>query len=434
LLRVKIAYLINQYPQASQSFIRREIAALEGLGFQVERFTLRTWDQEVVDPGDKAEKARTRVVLGVGAFGLLKAMLAVLFTRPGAFVRTLRLALKMGKRGDRGRLYHLIYLGEACVLLGWFKACGARHVHAHFGTNSTTVAMLARALGGPTYSFTCHGPEEFDRPEALKLREKIARASFVVAVSEYGRSQLFRWCDHEDWEKIHVVHCGVDSSFLAADPPELSDTPQVVCVGRLAEQKGQLLLVRAAAQLHEQGVPFRLVLVGDGPMRNTIEAVIRRNRLEDHVVITGWMSNDQVREQILASRAMVLPSFAEGLPVVIMEALALKRPVASTYVAGIPELVESGNCGYLVPPGSVTELASVLRRVLTEDVSILRQMGSAGRRRVLERHDACIEARKLSDLFRSIAQEEDAAINTTAMTTSERASVSGVGPTEVKLG
>src|SRR5436190_7279270 len=312
---VKIAYLINQYPQASQSFIRREINALEAQGVRVDRYTLRTWDQEVVDPGDRAEKQKTRVVLGVGAVGLLAAILATLFTRPGKFFRTLRLAWTMGHKGDRGRLYHLIYLAEACVLRRWLAATDAQHVHAHFGTNSTTVAMLVHALGGPTYSFTCHGPEEFDRPEALKLGEKIARARFVVAVSEYGRSQLYRWCAYEHWKKIKVIHCGVDMSFLTANPAPLADTPRLVCVGR----------------------------------------------------------------------------FAEGLPVVVMEALALERPVLSTFVAGIPELVESAKSGYLVPAGSVDGLAAAMKEVLSAPVDELREMGRAGARRVSLQHDARIE-------------------------------------------
>ena len=202
----------------------------------------------------------------------------------------------------------------------------------------------------------------------------------------------------------------------------------------MAEQKGQLLLVQAAAILRSQGVPFQLVLVGDGPMRNEIETVVKRNNLHEHVVITGWMSNQQVREQILASRAMVLPSFAEGLPVVIMEALALKRPVISTYVAGIPELVEAGNCGYLVPAGSVTELAGTLRQVLSADVPRLRELGTRGRQRVLERHDACNEAQKLSSLIMSIAQEQDRAINRSFVASPMDTSASGVGPTEVKVG
>jgi len=399
---VKIAYLVNQYPQASQSFIRREINALDGLGFQVDRYTLRNWDQELVDPGDKAEKQKARVVLGVGAVGLLLAILATFFTRPGKFVRGFRLAWKMGKRGERGRLYQLIYLAEACVLLKWLRESGAQHLHAHFGTNSTTVAMLVGELGGPPYSFTCHGPEEFDRPLVLKLSEKIARARFVIAVSEYGRSQLFRWCEHSHWHKIHVVHCGVDASFLQGEAPELSDTNRLVCVGRLCEQKGQLLLVQAAAILKRENTPFELILAGDGPMRKEVEALIAQNDLSDRVKITGWITNQQVRENLLSARAMILPSFAEGLPVVIMESLALKRPVISTFVAGIPELVEPAITGYLVPAGSVRELARVMTQVLREDHAKLRQIGAEGARRVALRHDACQEAKTLSRLFRAI--------------------------------
>ena len=396
---MKIAYLINQYPQASQSFIRREIQALEAQGFQIDRFTLRTWDQELVDPNDQAEKARTRVVLGVGLFGLIKASLIALFTHPAHFTRAFALAMKMGKNGERGRLYHLIYLAEAAVLLRWLADCGSEHLHAHFGTNSATVAMLVRELGGPTYSFTCHGPEEFDRPLTLKLAEKICRARFVIAVSDYGRSQLYRWAPFSQWPKIHVVHCGLDASFLSADVPDLQDTPRLICVGRLCEQKGQLLLVQAAARLQAENIPFELILAGDGPLRGEIEALIGRNNLTGRVVITGWLTNQQVRDQILASRALVLPSFAEGLPVVLMEALALHRPVISTYVAGIPELVEQGKCGYLVPAGCVDRLVEALRRVLTEDIQHLRDMGREGALRVAQGHDVARESQKLALLF-----------------------------------
>jgi colanic acid/amylovoran biosynthesis glycosyltransferase len=432
--KVKIAYLVNQYPQASQSFIRREINALEKLGVEVERYTLRTWDQELVDAGDKAEKEKAKVVLGVGAFGLLRATLSIFFTRPGRFCKTLALTWKMGKKGDRGRLYQLIYLAEACVLLRWLSQSGAIHVHAHFGTNSTGVAMLVRELGGPTYSFTCHGPEEFDRPLALKLGEKIARAEFVVAVSDYGRSQLYRWCEHIHWHKIHVVHCGVDASFLSDGWAELSDTSRLVCVGRLCEQKGQLLLVQAAAILKQESVPFKLVLVGDGPMRKEVESVIGRCGLSDQVSITGWMTNQQVQEQILESRAMILPSFAEGLPVVVMEALALKRPVLSTYVAGIPELVEPGICGYLVPAGSVERLADGMKQVLTDPISRLREMGKAGARQVALRHDARFESAKLLDLFRAIAGSPDATSNVACELIQPSSSERTEDRSEVKVG
>jgi glycosyltransferase involved in cell wall biosynthesis len=398
---VKIAYLINQYPQASQSFIRREIAALEKLGVTVERFTVRRWDQKLVDPGDIAEQQLTRVVLDAGAPGLLIALLRALFTRPAAFFRAARLTMRCARRADRGLLLHLIYLAEACVLVKWFAESAIEHVHAHFGTNSTTVAMLCRALRGPAYSFTCHGPEEFDKPEFLKLGEKIERAAFVVAVSEFGRSQLYRWCGHAHWSKIQVVHCGVDAGFLHEPYTPIGASKKLVCVGRLAEQKGQLLLVQAAALLAKEGEDFELVLVGDGAMRGEIEKLIDTHKLQGKVRIAGWMSNDQVRQQLLESRAMVLPSFAEGLPVVCMEALALQRPVISTFVAGIPELVEPGVCGWLVPAGAIEPLADAMRAALRADDEKLRLMGEVGAQRVAAQHDAAIEAAKLSDLFRA---------------------------------
>ena len=268
---MKLAYLLNQYPMPSQTFIRREIAALEGQGIPVERFTLRRTDGSVVDAGDCAEAARTRVVLDVGPVGLAAAVVRRVLESPGPFLRALRLAVRLSRGSSHGLAVHLAYLAEACVLIGWLQRAQISHVHTHFGTNAPMVAMLTEALGGPPYSFTVHGPEEFDRPEALHLAEKVGRAVFVVAISEFCRSQIYRWCDPEDWSKVHVVRCGLDAFFLesAADP--VPDRARLVSVGRLCEQKGQLLLVEAVLRLAET-IDIELVLVGDGPMRADIEA------------------------------------------------------------------------------------------------------------------------------------------------------------------
>src|SRR5439155_26884638 len=209
-----------------------------------------------------------------------------------------------------------------------------------------------------------HGPEEFDHPEALALDEKIEHAAFVVAVSSFGRSQLYRWCPPAQWGKIRVVHCGVDASFLGGDPVPVPDVPRVVCVGRLAEQKGQILLLRALAVLAAEGITCELVLAGDGPLRPAIEAETARLRLAGCVRITGWLDGAAVRREIESARGLVLPSFAEGLPVVLMEALALGRPVVSTFVAGIPELVRDGVHGWLVPAGDVDALAGAVGELL----------------------------------------------------------------------
>jgi glycosyltransferase involved in cell wall biosynthesis len=294
---------------------------------------------------------------------------------------------------------NLVYLAEACALLRWMMQDDVEHLHAHFGTNPTAVAMLCRALGGPPYSFTVHGPGEFDRATVLALDRKIANARFVVAISQFGRSQLYRWADYKDWPKIQVVHCGLNDSFIDAPHTELPDTPRLVCVGRLCEQKGQLLLIEAAAKLHREGVDFALTLVGDGEMRSACEQLIRRHHLTERVTITGWASADQVRRQLIDARALVLPSFAEGLPVVIMEALALGRPVISTYVAGIPELVRPGECGWLVPAGDIDALATAMRDALSRDVDELTQMGAAGRTLAQREHNVHVEAAKLLQLF-----------------------------------
>ena len=396
-----IAYLVNQYPKVSHSFIRREIAGVEACGIRVARFSIRSCGSELVDEVDKRELEKTQVVLGIGKIGLLFALLRVAITRPARFLSAFWLMLQVGWHSERGVLRHFAYLAEACVLLRWFSDFGIAHVHAHFGTNSTTVAMLCRALGGPPYSFTVHGPEEFDKAEAIALTEKIKRSAFVVGVSSFGKSQLYRWCEHEQWSKIQVVHCGVDELFLTQAHIPMPDEPRLVCVGRLSEQKGHLLLLEAASRLAAEGLPFKLVFVGDGPLRPQIETLIARHGLQDHIEITGWASNNQVQQHILASRAMVLPSFAEGLPVVVMEALALGRPVISTYVAGIPELVEPGTCGWLVPPGSVESLTGAMRAALQWPVEKLEQMGRVGAERVAQQHDAAIEASKLAALFRS---------------------------------
>ena len=395
-----IAYLINQYPKVSHSFIRREIAGIEACGIRVERFSLRSCSTELVDEADKLELERTRVVLGIGMVGLLFGLLRVAVTRPIRLLQALWLTLKIGWCSERGVLRHLAYLAEACVLLRWFSDSGVAHVHAHFGTNPTTVAMLCRAIGGPPYSFTVHGPEEFDKVKALALAEKLERADFVVTVSSFGKSQLYRWCVREQWSKIHVVHCGVDNEFLAQPSIAIPTEPRLVCVGRLCEQKGQLLLLNAVSQLAAEGLRFKLVLVGDGSLRAEIETLITRLNLQNQVQLIGWASNSVVRKHILASRAMVLPSFAEGLPVVLMEALALGRPVISTYVAGIPELVEPGVCGWLVPPGSVEGLTAAMRAALQLPTEKLEQMGRAGAERIAQRHDTAIEAGKLAALFR----------------------------------
>lgn len=393
----RIAYFINQYPKVSHTFIRREILALERQGFDILRIALRGWDAELADEEDLRERSHTRYVLQEGAFALLWAVLRTLLATPGRFMSALMLAIRMGQDAERPWPYHLVYLAEACLILPWLKSFGATHVHAHFSTNSTEVVMLANALGGPSYSFTVHGQVEL---HFGGLAEKVRRAAFVVAISSFGRSQLYHWIEHAHWHKVKVVHCGLEAAFHTVEPTLPAAVPRLVCVGRLSKEKGQLLLIEAAHRVAEKGIGFELVLAGDGEMRAEVEGLITRYGLGRQVRITGWISSNQVREEILAARGLVLPSFSEGLPVVIMEAMALRRPVLATYVGGIPELVQQGQNGWLFPAGSVDELAAAMEDCLLKSPGELQKMGDASYLRVLARHSIDIESAKLAKLFR----------------------------------
>lgn len=397
---VRIAYLINQYPAISHSFIRREIFALEKLGFNITRIAIRGWDRELVDEQDIIERERTHYILRAPLPTLLFTVLRIILGRPILFIRALRIAHRMSRLSERPLHVHLAYVAEACQIVPWLRAANVQHLHAHFGTNSAEVAMLVHILGGPPWSFTAHGIETFDNPRLVGLTEKILRCAFVVAVSSYGRAQLYRSVEPRFWHKVHLVHCGLDPAFRAMLPEGRISVPKrLVCVGRLSPEKGHLILLKAARKLAAQKIAFELVLAGDGEFRSQIEKYIARFNLTDKVKIAGWISGDQVKEVILASRALVLPSLGEGLPVVLMEAMALGRPVVTTFISGIPELVRSDVDGWLVPAGDPDSLANALRICIEASDELIRRMGEAARARVLERHNLDLEAKKLQDLF-----------------------------------
>ncbi len=396
---LRIGYLLNTYPQPSVTFVRREIRALEEQGISVLRFAMRSDRDALVDPTDLEEYDRTELILKLGAFSLVTNAFCCALQHPGRFYGAFSTAMRMGRRGG-GRLRHLIYLVEAAYLARRANDLELDHIHAHFGTNPAAVASLMKQLGGPSYSFTVHGPEEFDSPVALSLNEKIARSAFAVAISSHGRSQLFRWADYEDWPKLHIVHCGIDPALfpLPSAVPETEEL-RLVNIGRFAEQKGQLLLPEAVAIARSMGARVHVTLVGDGPMRPQIEAAIARHGVADAFTLTGWLDEQGVRSALADAHALVLPSFAEGLPMVVMEAMAAGRAVIATYIAGNPELILNGTTGWLVPAGDPQALAQAMVTAHQTSVADLTAMGAAGRARVLTRHDINQEAAKLASLF-----------------------------------
>lgn len=398
---MRICYFVSEYPANSHTFIRREIAELERIGISILRVSLRNNDRGLADPRDIDEKTRTHYILDGGIAKFVIAIADAMIRKPRGLIKAGFTALKLMRRSSRPALFHLAYLAEALILTRKVECENVQHIHAHFGTNGAEVAMLCHILTGLPYSFTVHGPDEFDRPEYLGLPTKVRHAAFVCVVSSFAQSQLCRWVPPDLWGKIKVVHCGLDADFLDPQPSRGMPRSQLVTVGRLSEQKGLLVLLHALALLAREGVPFKLTMIGDGPLRPQLEQSICTLQLEQHVELLGWMSSVQVRAAIREARALVLPSFAEGLPVVLMEALALGRPVITTYVAGIPELVTDGVSGWLVPAGSVDRLADAIRLCLNTPDKLMVIMGERGRKRVLEQHDIVWECSKLAALFKA---------------------------------
>jgi glycosyltransferase involved in cell wall biosynthesis len=387
--------LCNTYPAVSHSFVRREIEAVERAGHHVFRFSLRPFHRDIKDPADLHEAAQTLVILGQGWLLLASAALCMVVAHPLRTCAAVATAFGLSGKGFKQKARHVVYLLEAAWLVRRLWRMKVQHLHAHFGTNPAAIAVIARAWGGPPFSFTVHGPDEFDAPVELRLREKVQSATFVAAISSYCRSQLMRWIPEAQWSKLKLIRCGLDSAFFDVKPSAPpAESVEFVTVARLSQQKGLPLLVEACARLRDTGARFHLTIVGFGDMREALQSKIRSHDLGDCITLAGIRSSEEIRGLLLGARAFVLPSFAEGLPVVLMEALALARPVITTAIAGIPELVDE-HCGWLIPAGSEADLVQAMISALAASSEELLSKGMIGRERVLRLHDIDDNASRL---------------------------------------
>lgn len=397
-MSLRIAYLTGEYPRATDTFIQREVAALRARGLMVETCSIRrTGAEHHTGPEQRAEAAGTFHVLETARSPrhLIAAHLAA-WRRPGAWLRALLLAWRTSPGGIKATLYQFIYLAEAAVLAQHLRAKGLTHLHNHIAKSSCTVAMLMSEMSGIPYSFTLHGPDIFYEPYRWRLDEKIARARFVACISHFARSQAMAFSDPRHWHKLHIVHCGVDPARYA--PPATPAPAHLLFVGRLAAVKGVPMLFDALRDLSPKHPALHLTLVGDGPERAMLERRAGEMGLASRITFAGYKSQAEVADLLRTATALVLPSFAEGVPVVLMEAMAARVPVVTTRIAGVPELVEDGVSGLLVPPGDAHALQVAIGRLLY-DRHLCRDMGEAGRLRVEAEFASDHEAAWLAALF-----------------------------------
>ncbi|KQX25540.1 MULTISPECIES: glycosyltransferase family 4 protein [unclassified Sphingomonas] len=395
---MKLAYLLNSYPMTSTTFIRREIAAIERAGVPVKRFAVRHWSERLVDPQDMSERGRTEYLLTGNGAGLVRGLAAHAVRHPRGFGEALETLGALRRAAAGGVVRHTAYLAQAIRLRQRCAALGITRVHAHFSTNAAAVAMLCRLLGGPRYSFTVHGPDELEALAANSLTEKTLHADHVVAISDYCAARLRAHLPETLWERIRVIPCGLDLRDYPPTPPPPSMSVRLLSVGRLCPQKAQVEIPAAIAAAAGDHPGLSVVLIGDGESRAAIEREISATGTGGRIKLLGWRSNAEVRRRIRETRALLLPSHAEGLPIAIMEAFALGRPVITTRIAGIPELVDE-TCGWLVEAGDGAALAAAIGAAMDAGKTELARMGREGRKRIVARHDIDGIAPQLIALF-----------------------------------
>jgi colanic acid/amylovoran biosynthesis glycosyltransferase len=405
---MKLAYLTSAYPAISHTFILREVESLRRRGLDITTFSIRRAPAEqILSAADRAAAETTVAILPPRWGRLLATHPRLLLRAPRAYISTLRAALALAPPGLRGRLWQLFYFIEAVVLWRECERRGIRHVHVHLANAAADLALIAARLGSTldparpwSWSFTMHGPTEFYDLRHFRLPEKVKDAAFVVCISDFARSQLMGLSDPETWERLHVVHVGIPIEQFTpsrngngAEPA----APTILYVGRLVPEKGQAVLLQAVARLCEAGRKVNVVLVGEGALRPHLEALCRELEIEARVSFLGAVGQDRIRNLYAEASIFCLPSFAEGVPVVLMEAMAMGLPVVTTRIAGIPELVEDG-AGVVVAPGRVDELAERITALL-DDPEYRQRLGTRGREKVLADFDAQSSAEQMHDLF-----------------------------------
>ena len=403
---MRIGYLMSHYPAVSHVFVLREVTALRDLGVDVETLSIhRAPPEALLADADRDAAATTFSVLPASPLRLLRAHLSTLLRAPRAYLETALTALRTGPPGLRPRLLRLAYFGEAMIAADHVRRRAITHLHAQFADSATDVAMLvshysAAAGDEPvTWSLAVHGPVEFDDVTRFALAAKLARARFAVAISDFGRSQLMRLVPYERWNHVHVVHCGVNPEVYVASPAAVEpDRVTILYVGRLIHMKGSSLLVDAVAQLVDEGHDVMVKLVGEGDARAELQRHVAELGLGERVQLLGAVGQDELREVYAEADIFCLPSFAEGIPVVAMEAMAMATPVVITRIMGIPELVDHERTGLLIAPGRLDQLTDALRRLVTSP-ELRAELGAAGRDKVSAEFDVRVSAQVMQQVL-----------------------------------
>lgn len=412
-MNLRVAYLISQYPAYSHTFILREITQLREKGLDIRAISINEPDRslEKLTGIEKAEAEQTFYVKRQGAFNTYRALWQTLISNPYGLLKGLQTAITLGGWNIKRGLYHFFYLLEAVLIGQWMHDQKLTHLHVHFATPAASVGLLCKKVFGITFSFTVHGPDEFYDTSYYCLVEKIEAADFIICISYYARSQLMKLSPVSAWSKFKICRLGVDSNRFTPKQKKATDQKlHLLCVGRLTPAKGQAILLNAVAQLINQSVPVQVCFVGMGPDLEALQAHAEELNISQYVNFAGAIDQDHILDYYQLADIFVLPSFAEGLPVVLMEAMAMAIPCVTTNITGIPELIKNEQNGLLVPASDVDAMTKAIR-YLIENPQIYQQISIESRNKVLAEYDLF---KNTQDLFNILTQNINVLLNSSS--------------------
>ncbi len=398
----RIAYIMSRFPKITETFILYEILALEERGVPVDVHPLLREREAVVHPEAQRLLPRIRFHPFL-SLPILRANLHYALRKPGAYFSALGEVLR-GTWGCANFFVGALGIFPKSVRFAWeMSRAGVTHVHAHFATHPAVAALVIHRLTGLPFSFTVHAHDL--QVDTRMLGVKTWAAEFVVAISEYNRAAILAECGTGVRDRIHVVHCGVDTEVFEPEPRSSAGGPlRILSIARFHEVKGHRFLVEACRLLQKRGVDFRCDLVGEGPLRARIEKSIRAAGIADRVISHGARPRPEVVQLLAQADVLAQPSVVaangerEGIPVSLMEAMATGLPVVASELSGIPELVQDGVSGLLVKPGDADALADALQR-LAADPELRSRLGHAAVEKVRGDFDLTTNVARLAELL-----------------------------------
>lgn len=406
---LRVGYIMTHYPKVAQTFIAGEIDAVERADVSVLPFAMNSPLRSEKAGRDAAARIARTVYLKPQLARSFAALIALFLRHPIGVARVAAIAFRSAGGSPTRLLRRASHLVQATLVAHKARRSGLAYVHAQFGLAPATIAWLASALSAVhgarlPFGFTIHGFHDFVDPAESRLDLKARDAAQVLCISDFTRSQLCLVTDPDLWTRFHVARCGIDLNTFSFRPPRVPDgMATVLAVGRLSPEKGFDVLIEALAYLKRQGVPQYLTLIGDGPLRSSLEDAAKHFAVFDLIEFAGELPPAEVRARLERADLFCLPSFSEGLPISIMEAMAIGVPVVTTWIAGIPELAEDGVTALTVPPARADALADALRR-LADDEPLRKRLARAARLRVEQRHDLNCCGTVIARHFRSVAR------------------------------